>query len=251
MPVSSHFRAWDPTLDRFVLESSEVHVWRASLDRAAPVVQGLLKTLAPDERKRAERFYFQADRDHFIVARGTLRAILSRYLATVPDQVCFSYSRHGKPELAKEFDRSWLRFNVSHSHGLALFAISRNREIGVDLEAIRPDVAGEKIAERFFSPQEVCVLRALPRDLQDEAFFNCWTRKEAYIKAKGEGLSMPLDTFDVSLVPGESASLLSTKAEPEEASRWSLRELFPAPGFAAAVAVEGKDWQLKCWEWTE
>ena len=249
--MSPHFRPRDPTLEQFVLENNEVHVWLASLDRAAPVVQGLLKTLAPDERSRAERFYFQKDRDHFIVARGILRAILSRYLETEPDQVRFYYASYGKPELTKEFDSHGLRFNVSHSQGLALFAITRNREVGVDLEEIRPGISSEEIAERFFSPQEVSVLRALPNDLQDEAFFNCWTRKEAYIKAKGEGLSMPLDTFDVSLVPGESAALLSTKAEPQEASRWSLRELFPAPGFAAAIAVEGKDWQLKCWEWSE
>jgi 4'-phosphopantetheinyl transferase len=221
------------------------------LDRAEPVVRRLLKTLAPDERSRAERFYFQVDRDHFIVARGILRAILSRYLETEPEQLRFYYASHGKPELAKEFDRHGVRFNISHSQGLALFAITRDREVGVDLEAIRPGIAGEKIAERFFSPREVRVLRAPPGDLQDEAFFNCWTRKEAYIKAKGEGLSMPLDTFDVSLVPGEPAALLNTKADPQEASRWSLRELFPAPGFAAAVAVEGKDWQLRCWEWSE
>ena len=249
--MSPHFRPWDPAPKQFALESSDVHVWLASLDRAAPVVQALLKTLAPDEQSRANRFYFQVDRDHFIVARGILRAILGRYLETEPDRVGFNYTSYGKPELNKEFDRHDLRFNVSHSHGLALFAVTRNREIGVDLEEIRPGIAGEKIAERFFSPEEVSVLRALPKDLQDEAFFNCWTRKEAYIKAKGEGLSMPLDTFNVSLVPGESAELFSTKADPQEASRWRLRELFPAPGFAAAIAVEGKDWQLKCWNWSE
>ena len=249
--MSPHFRPWLHTPGQFVLENSDVHVWLASLDRAEPVVRRLLKTLAPDERERAGRFYFQVDRDHFIVARGTLRAILSRYLETGPDQVRFYYASHGKPGLAKELDRHGLRFNVSHSQGLALFAVTLNREVGVDIEAIRPGIAGEKIAERFFSPHEVCVLRALPKDLQDEAFFNCWTRKEAYIKAKGEGLSMPLDCFDVSLVPGEPAALLSTRADPEEASRWSLRELFPAPGFVGAVIAEGKDWQLKCWEWTE
>lgn len=132
---------------------------------------------------------------------------------------------------------------------MALFGLSYGREIGVDLEYIRSGFAEEQIAERFFSAQEVRVLRALSKDVQHEAFFNCWTRKEAYIKAKGEGLSMPLDRFDVSLAPGEPAALLSASGDEQELSRWALRELSPAPGFVGAVAAEGQDWELKCWEW--
>ena len=145
--------------------------------------------------------------------------------------------------------RSNLRFNLSHSHEFGLFAIARHREIGIDLERIRSGLADTQIAERFFAVEEIRILRALPRDAQDKAFFDCWARKEAYVKAKGEGLSMPLDQFEVSLVPGEPTALLSTKANPQEASRWSFRELFPAHGFVAAVAVQGNDWRLKCWEY--
>lgn len=228
----------------------EVHVWRSGLDLSPSRVDGFLSSLTSDEQARAQRFHFQRDREHFIVARGVLRAILGQYLDTEPGRIRFSYSEYGKPALAKELGADSVRFNMSHSHGLALFAVTLDRELGVDLEWIRPGVADDQIAERFFSPQEVRVLRALPRNLQDEAFFNCWTRKEAYIKAKGEGLSMPLNLFNVSLAPGEPAALLSTSGDPQEASRWSLRELFPGAGFAAAAAVQGDDWQFRCWQWT-
>ena len=232
------------------LARHEVHVWRSELDKPAFDVSSFLRTLTPDEQARAERFHFQRDREHFIVARGVLRAILGRYLEAEPDRLRFSYGEYGKPDLAEVRGGDSVRFNMSHSNGLALFAVTLDRELGVDLEWIRPGVADDQIAERFFSPREVRILRALPRELQDEAFFNCWTRKEAYIKAKGEGLSMPLNLFDVSLAPGEPAALVSTAADPQEASRWTLRELFPAAGFAAAIAVEGDGWQLNCWQWS-
>lgn len=240
---------WCNPPDSLSLTRQEVHVWRCKLDQSPSQVDGFLRTLTPDEQARAGRFHFQKDREHFIVARGVLRAIIGRYLNTEPGRIRFSYGEYGKPDLPKEPGGDSIRFNMSHSNGLALFALTLDRELGVDLEWIRPGVADDKIAERFFSPQEVRVLRALPRDLQDEAFFNCWTRKEAYIKAKGEGLSMPLNLFDVSLAPGEPAALLKTAVDPREASRWSLRELFPAAGFAGAIAVEGDGWQLKCWQW--
>lgn len=241
---------WCSPPNSLSLTKQEVHVWRGKLDQSASQVNAYLGTLTPDEQARAARFHFQRDREHFVVARGVLRAIVGRYLDIEPGRIRFSYGEYGKPDLAKKLGGDLIRFNMSHSNGLALFAVTLDRELGVDLEWIRPGVADDQIAERFFSPQEVRVLRALPRDLQDEAFFNCWTRKEAYIKAKGEGLSMPLNLFNVSLAPGEPAALLSTAADPQEASRWSLRELFPAAGFAAAIAVEGDDWQLKCWQWT-
>ena len=163
----------------------------------------------------------------------------------------FVYGPHGKPELASDGGETGLRFNVSHSHGLALYAITRHREIGVDVERIRPEVASETIAEHFFSPREVAVLRALPATLQATAFFACWTRKEAYIKARGDGLSLPLDQFAVSLAPGEPAALLYTAWDAQEAARWALHDLASGPGYRAAVAVTGHDWQLTCWEGVE
>jgi 4'-phosphopantetheinyl transferase len=232
------------------LSGDEVHVWLASLDLEASRVKSLWRTLSADERERGLRFHFQRDREHFIVARGLLRVILGRYLNMKPSQIRFSYNRYGKPFLAGEGGGA-LRFNVSHSHRLALYAMTSGREIGIDLEHIRRVLDINEIAERFFSPREVAMLLALPEPLWSEAFFNCWTRKEAYIKAKGEGLSLPLDQFDVSLAPGEPAALLYTSDDSQEASRWSLQELAPSPGYVAALVVEGHDWQLKCWQWLD
>ena len=232
-----------------MLGCDEVHVWRATLDQAPSQIQSFLQSLAADERARAERFYFDGDREHFIVARGVLRAILGRTLNRVPESLSFCYGSHGKPALAGESDGATIRFNVSHSHGVALYAVTRGREVGVDLEHIRFDLAVAEIAERFFSRREIAMLRTLPTELQCQAFFHCWTRKEAYIKARGEGLSLPLDQFDVSLIPGEPAALLGTQQDPSEASRWSVQELFPAPGYAAALAVAAHGLRLTCWQW--
>ena len=241
--------SWPPPPETLALGSDEIHVWRAALNCGAAPLQDLLQTLSADERARAGRFYFQQDREHFIAARGRLRIILGRYLVIDPNQLRICYSPSGKPSVAQECGGEAVRFNVSHSHGLALYAITHGRELGVDLERIRPDRADAQLAEHFFSPREVAMLRALPTSLQQEAFFHCWTRKEAYIKAKGEGLSCPLDRFDVSLVPGEAAALLSTPDDPPEASRWTLQELFPGPGYVAAIAVEGRGWRLRCWQY--
>jgi 4'-phosphopantetheinyl transferase len=233
------------------LDPDEVHVWRAALDFSESRVEVLQRVLTEDERNRAGRFYFQKDRNRFIVARSTLRTILGKYLDANPEQIRFHYGQYGKPRLAEQLQKSGLLFNLSHSHNMALAAVTCHREIGVDLELIRSGLADEQIAERFFSPREVHALRALPKSMQDEAFFNCWTRKEAYIKARGEGLSVPLHMFDVSLLPDEPARLLSVRGEPNELLRWRLGELSPAAGFVGAVAVEGHDWRLRCWEWTD
>ena len=249
--ITTPNRLWLPPPADLTVSSNEVHVWRASLDLPVSCVQSLQHTLAADELSRAERFYFQKDRQHFIVTRGLLRAILSRYLDIEPGQLRFCYSPYGKPALATTPGQETPSFNVSHSHGLALYAVTRGREIGIDLERVRADLDCEQIAARFFSPRENAVLRALPAKLKPEAFFNCWTRKEAYIKARGGGLSFPLDQFDVSLAPGEPTTLLNTRGDPQEATRWSLRTLTPGPGYVAALAVEGHGWRLACWQWPE
>jgi 4'-phosphopantetheinyl transferase len=242
---------WSVLQEPMRLLSGEVHVWRASLEQPPRCLERLLATLAPDEKDRAERFHFDRDRNRFIAARGTLRAILGGYLSIEPGQLGFCYSEHGKPSLLKEIAGDRLRFNVSHSHELALFAVAEGRDLGVDLEWVRPNVDDDRIAERFFSAEEVRMLRGLPAVVQGEAFFNCWTRKEAYIKAIGEGLSMPLNQFVVSLAPGEAPALLSANgsATDDEVSRWSFRELFPGTGYKGAVVAEGHDWKLKCWDW--
>jgi 4'-phosphopantetheinyl transferase len=227
-----------------------VHVWLAKLDQPPETLRALHNLLSPDEIERAERFHFRKHRAHFTVARGVLRRILGGYLRVEPSQLRFAYSTHGKPALAGIKEHRTLRFNLSHSHQLALYGFTLRREIGLDLEYRREDFACERIAEQFFSQREVEALRALPAPLRTEGFFNCWTRKEAYVKAVGLGLSLPLDQFDVSLSPFEPAALLRTGDDKREAARWSLRELTTAEGYTAALAVEGHDWQLKCWHWT-
>lgn len=246
--MTSFVTSWYPPPSNLQLGSDEVHVWRTSLNQMSKYVSSLQLTLSADERDRAERFYFQQDREHFIVARGLLRTILSYYSDIEPSKLRFCYNPQGKPSLAREFRGNTLRFNLSHSRGLALYGITRGREIGIDVECLRHDFEHEQIAKRYFSLQEVSALRALVPQLQMEAFFKCWTCKEAYIKAKGEGLSIPLDQFDVSLNPGEPPVLLTTKWDPEEALRWCLLELVASPGYVAALAVEGHSWQLKCWQ---
>jgi len=250
-PISSPVPPWRAPPGMLVLGNDEVHVWRATLDQPPSQIQSLLHNLAADEQARAERFCFERDREHFIAARGVLRAILGGYLNREPQRLSFCYNSYGKPALAGESDGDAIRFSVSHSHGVALYAVGRGRDVGIDLERIRSDVAVAQIAERYFSRREVATLRALPAEAQRQAFFLGWTRKEAYIKARGEGLSLPLDQFDVSLAPGEPAAVLGTQRDPFEASRWSLQELTPAPGYAAALAVEGHGWRLTCWQWPD
>ena len=242
---------WPPSPTDLTLLGDEVHVWRASLDQPASCVQNLRQTLTTRELDRARRFHLQTDRQRFIVARGLLRAILGRYLDVEPDQLRLGYGICGKPYLASTYGLNALRFNLSYSNGLALYAVTRGREIGIDLEYARPIPEAERIAEQYFSAKENAVLRALPAGLKQRAFLTCWTRKEAYIKARGEGLSLRLDRFDVSLMPGEPAVLLSVRGSSQEPSRWSLRELMPGLGYVATLAVEGSDWHLACWQWPE
>ncbi len=232
------------------LSPYDVHVWRASLSVGAGLLGELERTLTGDEISRARRFVFPRDRDRFIAARGILRDILARYCDADPVSVRFQYGSAGKPSLARDSGPPDLRFNVSHSHGLALVAVTRAREIGVDLELVRPEIARERIAERFFSPSEATVLRSLPEDLQAAAFFRCWTRKEAYIKACGEGLSIPLDSFDVTLAPGEPARLIEVRGGLAEPGAWSIADIDPGSEFEGAVAAEGSGWRIELLDWS-
>ena len=227
----------------------EIHVWRASLEDSASWAQSLGHLLSADERERAHRFLFERDRPNFISSRAFLRLLTGRYLHMEPSRLEFGYSSKGKPFVvgARDVD---LRFNLSHSHGMALYAFTCGREVGIDLEHISETIETDDIAGHFFSPTEVGALRALPRELQRWGFFACWTRKEAYIKALGDGLSVPLASFSVSLIPGESTVLLDVETDPEESSCWSLTELCPDSSYAAALAVEGWNWRLRCWELT-
>jgi len=242
--------AWrPPPVDR-ELATAAVHVWRATVYPADFPIAALAETLSVDEQHRADRFYFERDRCSFIATRGILRTLLGRYLDRPPGHLRFCYGPHGKPALTEDCGGDTLRFNVSHSHGMALFAFARDRDVGVDVERIRADFATEEIAERFFARREVVTLRTVPAALRVDAFFNCWTRKEAYIKATGRGLSMPLDEFAVSLAPDEPAALLQTGPDAGEASRWCLWSLAPCPGYVGALAAPGDRPTLAAWHWS-
>jgi 4'-phosphopantetheinyl transferase len=222
----------------------EIHVWRAPLTCAPPALAALEATLSSDERTRAARFHFPRDRDSFVAGRGILRELLAGYAHVAPASLTFVVGVRGKPSLPVQNVPAPITFNLSHSHGMALYAFAVGREVGIDLEFIRPDIAGEQIATRFFAAEEVAELQALPQEQRPEAFFLCWTRKEAYIKARGEGLEIPLTSFRVSLDPAAPATLTSA-----DASRWTLRALAPGPGYAAALVAEGHDWQLSHWDY--
>ena len=231
------------------LPSDEVHTWCASLDVSADTGARLCATLTPDERHRSARFHFERDRQRFIVTRGVLRDLLARYLETQPGKIRFVYSAFGKPELSPEFG-SRVTFNLSHSGGLLLIAIASASRVGVDIEYIRcqPDYAD--LARHFFSTAEVEWLAALPSHLYAEAFLSCWTKKEAYLKARGEGLAIPLNSFSVPLTTDPAPVDLCVGSEViVPARRWSLYALRPAPGYLGALAIEGSGWRLSQWEW--
>jgi 4'-phosphopantetheinyl transferase len=240
---------WGAPSDHPTLEPDDVHVWFASLDRHAPELAQFMETLSEEERARAARFHFERDRRWFIVGRALLRAILGHYLALPTSRLAFRYNSSGKPALTGVIDRGGLRFNLSHSAGRALYAVAHERAIGVDLEYIRPLSDVDAMAERIFSPREKVEWRMLPADERLAAFFRCWTRKEAYIKAVGDGFSIPVDRFDVSIGAAEPGGLLLIDGDPEGTSRWTLQDLDPHPSYAAALAVEGGGWRLACWRW--
>jgi 4'-phosphopantetheinyl transferase len=231
---------WVSPVETPELPDDEVHIWRASLEIGSAAKQRFESQLADDEGIRAERFIFDRDRSRFIAARGVLRDVLGRYLRRPPHTIDFVYGPRGKPALANGGLRHPICFNLSHSHGLAVIGITREREIGIDMELIRPEISGEDIAKRYFSAGEVNELNKLPPELRAEGFFHCWTRKEAYVKARGDGLSIPLDSFDVSLTPGLPAVLNSA-----DRSQWNLRSFAPAPDYVGAIIAEGSCWQLR------
>ena len=229
----------------FQLASDEVHSWCTSLDVPPETSARLYATLTPDERTRSARFQFERDQQRFIVARGLLRELLGRYLQIQPSQISFVYNAFGKPDLGPEF-ASRLTFNLSHSAGLALIAIATASTIGVDLEYIRVQSDYTDIARHFFSAAEVDYLMALPSHLYAEGFFSCWTKKEAYLKACGEGLAIPLNSFSV---PPTTDDLYVASKDIVPAKRWSLYTLRPAPGYAGALAIEGTGWRLRQRQW--
>ena len=241
-PPSSGAPADDPP----ILGGDDVHIWRISLDRSD--VDGDRALLSSDELARADRFVQARDRIHFAAGRAALRGILARYLDTAPDQLGFSHAPAGKPTLGGQWASSGIQFNLSHSQALGLLAVSRERSLGIDIEWMNRTIPVMEICERFFSEGEISTLRGLPEEHKVAGFFECWTRKEAFIKALGGGLSIPLDSFDVSF-GNEPAALKWVRSEFTDGSRWKLYDLLIDSGYAAALAAEGNHHKLSYLRW--
>jgi 4'-phosphopantetheinyl transferase len=247
--ASCPMSAWQRPPPAIELKAGEVHVWRAILEAPPSWIQSLRFTLSEEELARADRFHFPRDRDRFVLARALLRRILARYAGVDPAELQFCFGPHGKPSLSSETTGGALRFNVSHSLGVALFAVSRESEVGVDIEFVRQNFGWEQIAGRFFSSRENLLLRTLPERARAEAFFQLWTRQEAYVKAIGLGLALSLDRPAVLSALRAPASPPRSEGEQPQSSNWSLRDLTPGEGFVGALAVEGFDWQLTQWQY--
>ena len=230
------------------LGQAEVHLWVVPLVISAKKSSYFESILSLDEQERAGRFRKTRDAERYVAARGSLRSLLGAYLTIEPDRLQFAYDAYGKPHLAGEECLSLIRFSISHSDDLALFGFARRHKIGVDVESIRLDIGVEDLAARYFSPNEFKRLCSLPMEQQREAFYCGWTRKEAYLKARGEGLSFPLDRVEVSLTPGEPAMILKVSDDPAVSRRWIVQHLSPASDYIGAAAVEGRDMAFRCFK---
>jgi 4'-phosphopantetheinyl transferase len=216
------------------LREAVVHLWERHLDATSTELSACHELLSTEEKERAQRFRVDRPRNVFVLTRGTLRRVLAHYLKREPEGIRFGYEAQGKPFLV---GAGSLSFNVSHTDGLALIGIVRGRRIGVDVEKVNGDTEVRKLAERFFSGRERRDLTRLRGNALREAFFRVWTRKEAYIKATGEGLGLPLDQFDVSISAGDRDALRATRPDTLEAERWTISDVAIRSGYAAAVAV--------------
>lgn len=238
-----------PAAPDWRLARGQIHLWCADLDRPASERARFEGFLSQAERERAARFRFERDRRRFVVRRGLLRQLLGAYLETDPARVGIGSGAYGKPELVEASGRASLRFNLSDSGPVALYAFALGQEVGVDVEELRDVPEADQIGRRFFSPAECAELAGVAPAQRNEAFLFCWTRKEAFLKAGGEGLFAPLDSFDVTLRPGTPAAVVNVRGPGPAAAKWSLHHLYPCAGYVGALAVLGQGWQLLRWRW--
>ena len=231
---------FDPSPEKLELTNDEIHIFCASLDPSRSHLEQFAETLSKDERQRAARFHFEQDRNRFVAGRGILRKILGWLLGAEPRELIFSCGPHGKPQLAGPAAQSLLHFNLAHHDSLAVYAVSHTNEVGIDLERIRPVFETEEIVAHCFSERERAQWLSLPSGSRGEAFFNCWTRKEALLKATGEGIGDQMGQTEVYFTGDLSGG-----------TRWSLRSLIPALDYTAAVATECHDARVTCWKWQE
>jgi len=239
---------WKSPPEELQLNRGEVHIWRLWLDILPREVESLQAALSKSETERAEKFHFQKDRNRFVAAHSYTRWILGRYLKLPPEQILITFNEYGKPELDHINHLGAFKFNLSHSDSVGLFAVTNEMRLGVDVERIMYKDNIEEIAQRFFSAEEVEQLLAQPASQRGEAFFRCWTRKEAYIKAIGGGMSIPLNQFEVTFVSGVPPQIIQIGGDRSEAARWALHHIHPGEEYVGALAVEGQAIELKCFQ---
>jgi 4'-phosphopantetheinyl transferase len=231
------------------LSSNETHVWCFDLDDGAAARSRHLNVLSPKERDEANRFRSDLDRSRYIAAHGCLREILAAYLDIDPHEVPFAIDADGKPRIEPLLRTNTLQFNMTHSAGLALYAVAQSCALGIDIEYVRPISRADDIVKWNFSLMEQAAWSGISASDKTLAFLRCWTQKEAYVKATGLGLSGSLACFSVSYCPNDEVRLLEVEGSPSEAERWSLYELIPAIGYIGALAVHKSCVALRRWVW--
>jgi 4'-phosphopantetheinyl transferase len=231
------------------LFEAEVHLWFVSLAVTQEQSSYFWSILSREEQERAGSFHRRKGAQRYVASRGSLRSLLGGYLTVEPAQLQFAYNAFGKPHLATDVPGTGVSFSVSHSHDCGLLGFVREHSIGVDLERVDMEVDVESLAKRYFSPNEWEKLRLLPDDQRKQGFYRAWTRKEAYLKARGVGLSYELNQVEVNLAPGEPASLLGVRDDPNASAKWTLEDLAPARDYIGAAAVESRDITFKCFRY--
>ncbi len=231
------------------LLTSEVHIWRSRVDLPHRQVQALSSVLSREEKSKAHRFVFDRDRARYIVSHGVLRQVLSGYLSVEPHQLTFRAREAGRPELSGEFEGSAVRFNLSHSRNMALLAFTRVLEVGVDIEFMAPLPNVEALAAKHFSEKELKRLRSSPRQQKMEVFYSCWTRREACLKASGDGFRVPMKTVEVFSAPKDTLGSVPADNDPNELKLFKLVTLYPEANYISAIAAEGRGWDLRLFDY--
>ena len=244
--MRSRYPLWHREIPQRLFSPDHVHVWRISLDVNVVEMERLLGLLSGDEMERSSRFRFEKDKRRFIAARGSLRCILGFYLEQDPHHIRFAYGCNGKPQLTGSSGSTALQFNLSHSDAFALCAVTLHRNVGVDIERIRQDIAVEQIARQFFSQGEISSLERLHDNSLYETFFRYWTRKEAVLKATGDGISFSMNKVDVSVSSDQILTPVVLPDGKHGSTQWHVLDLFPNEDYAASVVVEGVCCHLTC-----
>ena len=229
------------------LDVAYIDVWRSQIDLPESEIEKYAQTLSEQEQERAAKFTFPDKYEEYVVSRGLLRKALGHVLKQAPSGFQFDYTSSKKPYLSRKYNNRPISFNVSHSHGQALVAISVDRNIGIDIEKIRPDVEYEKLAKRFFSEAEHAAIMLLPLGERVAAFFATWTRKEAFVKATGKGIAFGLSEFDVNILPYEPPAMLVTRWNPADVSKWLMANIETYKNYIATLAADGGEFQMRLW----